>query len=324
MTYQPGTHSPGPKGSALPHDPQVRLFLDQIRELGAPPMSEQTPAEARAGFAALAAVAGPPEQAAAAEDRRIPGPAGDIPVRIYRPESDRPLPVVVYFHGGGFVIGDIATHDTICQRLAVGVPAVVVSVDYRLAPEHPFPSAVEDCDAATDWVVAHAAELGGDAAYLAVAGDSAGGNLAAVVARRARDAGGPPIAFQLLVYPVTDMTRSYPSHLESGTGYLLDTETMTWFIESYLGGADPGQSDASPLLADDLSGLPPALVVTAEFDPLRDEGEAYAERLRQAGVPVTASRYDGMIHAFYGMDSIFDAAKRATSETVTALRDGLG
>jgi acetyl esterase len=308
----------------VPLDPQVRFFLDQLKELGAPPVSEQTPEEARAGFATLAAVAGPPEDEAPTEDRNVPGPVGDIPVRVYRPESDQALPLVVYFHGGGFVIGDIATHDTVCQRLATGVPAVVVSVDYRLGPEHPFPAAVEDCDAATEWASAHGAELGGDPARLAVAGDSAGGNLAAVVTRHARDGGGPPIAFQLLVYPCTDLTRSLPSHIENGTGLLLDTDTMTWFTENYLGDADPRQPDASPLLADDLSGLPPALVVTAEFDPLRDEGEAYAERLRQAGVSATASRYDGMIHAFYGMDSIFDAAKRATAETVTALRDALG
>jgi acetyl esterase len=308
----------------VPLDPQVRFFLDQLKELGAPPIAEQTPEEARVGFAALAAVAGPPEHEAPTEDRNVPGPVGDIPVRVYRPESDQALPVVVYFHGGGFVIGDIATHDTVCQRLATGVPAVVVSVDYRLGPEHRFPAAVEDCDAATEWVSAHAAELGGDPARLAVAGDSAGGNLAAVVTRHAREAGGPPIAFQLLVYPCTDLTRSLPSHIENGTGFLLDTDTMSWFLENYLGDADPHQPDASPLLAEDLSGLPPALVVTAEFDPLRDEGEAYAERLRQAGVSVTASRYDGMIHAFYGMDSIFDAAKRATAETATALRDALG
>lgn len=272
----------------------------------------------------MAAIAGPPEEAVSAEDRCVPGPAGDIPVRVYRPEGDHQSPIIVYFHGGGFVIGDIETHDTICQRLAAGVPAVVVSVDYRLAPEHPFPAAVEDCDAATDWVSAHAAELGGDAGRLAVAGDSAGGNLAAVVTRHARDAGGPPIAFQLLVYPVTDMTRTLPSHIENGTGYLLDSDSMTWFHEHYLGEADPRQPDASPLLADDLSDLPPALVVTAEYDPLRDEGEAYAGRLRQAGVPVTVSRYDGMIHAFYGMNSIFDTARRATAETVTALREALG
>jgi acetyl esterase len=307
----------------MPLDPQARTLLDQLEALGAPPMSQQTPEEARAGFALLAAVAGPAEEPVPTEDRSVPGPAGDIRVRIYRPEADKPLPVVVYFHGGGFVIGDIATHDTTCQRLAAGVPALVVSVDYRLAPEHRFPAAVHDCDAATAWVSAHASELGGDPSRLAVAGDSAGGNLAAVVARRARDAGGPPIAFQLLVYPGTDMTRSLPSHAENGTGYLLDSDAMSWFLDNYLADADPRHPDASPLFGDDLSGLPPALVLTGEFDPLRDEGEAYADRLRQAGVPVTTSRYDGMIHGFYGLDTIFDAAKKATAETVTALRDAL-
>jgi len=291
--------------------------------LGAPPLSQQTPEEARAGFTVLAAVAGAPEDPVPTEDRSVPGPAGDIPVRIYRPERDHPLPVVVYFHGGGWVIGDIASHDTICQRLAAGVAALVVSVDYRLAPEHPFPAAVDDCDAATRWVSARAAEFGGDPARLAVAGDSAGGNLAAVVAIHARDAGGPPIAYQLLIYPGTDMTCSLPSHTQNGKGYLLDSDTIGWFSDNYLAEADPRHPDASPLLADDLSGLPPALVVTAEFDPLRDEGEAYAERLRQAGVTVTTSRYDGMIHGFYGLDSVFDAAQRATRETVAALREGL-
>jgi acetyl esterase len=233
------------------------------------------------------------------------------------------LPVVVYFHGGGFVIGDIATHDAICHRLAAGVPALVVSVDYRLAPEHPFPAAVEDCDAATGWVSAHAVELGADPARLAVAGDSAGGNLATVVARHARDRGGPPVAFQLLIYPGIDMTRSFPSHSENGEGYLLDTDTMTWFLGNYLADADPRHPDASPIFAEDLSNLPPALVLTAEFDPLRDEGEAYAQRLREAGVVATTSRYDGMIHAFYGLDGILDSAKSATAETTAALRDAL-
>jgi acetyl esterase len=307
----------------MPLDPQARSLLDQLEALGAPPLSQQTPEEARAGFAVLAAVAGPPEEPVPTEDRSVPGPAGDIPVRIYRPESVQPLPVVVYFHGGGWVIGDIASHDTTCQRLAAEVPALVVSVDYRLAPEHRFPAAVDDCGAATSWVSAHAAELGGDPARLAVAGDSAGGNLAAVVALHARDADGPPIAFQLLVYPGTDMTRSLPSHTENGAGYLLESDTIDWFLDNYLADADRRHPDASPLFADDLSGLPPALVVTAEFDPLRDEGEAYAERLRQAGVTVTTSRYDGMIHGFYGLDSVFDAAKRATAETVEALRDVL-
>jgi acetyl esterase len=221
------------------------------------------------------------------------------------------------------VIGDIDTHDTICHRLAAGVPALVVSVDYRLAPEHPFPAAVDDCEAATAWASDHAAEFGGDPARLAVAGDSAGGNLAAVVTRRARDSGGPPIAFQLLIYPSTDGTRALPSHAENGTGYLLDTESMEWFGHHYLGETDPRHPDVSPLFIEDLTGLPPALVVTAEFDPLRDEGEAYAERLRLAGVRATTSRYDGMIHAFYGFDRIFDASQRATAESITALRDAL-
>ncbi len=307
----------------MPLDPQARALLDQLDALDGPPMSQQTVEEARASFGLLTAAAGPPEEPVPAEDRAVPGPAGDIPVRIYRPPGDQALPVVVYFHGGGFVIGDIASHDTACQRLAAGVPAVVVSVDYRLAPEHRFPAAVVDCDAATAWVSSHAAELGADPARLAVAGDSAGGNLAAVVARHARAAGGPPIAFQLLVYPATDLTASLPSHTENATGYLLDADTMAWFMGHYIGDDDRRHPDASPLFADDLSGLPPALVLTAEFDPLRDEGEAYAERLRQAGVRATTSRYDGMIHGFYGLDSVFDTSKRATAETVAALRGAL-
>jgi acetyl esterase len=307
----------------MPLDPQVSTFLDLLAAAESPPPQQQTPDEARAGFALLAVVTGPPEVSVPTEDRSLPGPKGEIPVRIYRPPSHGPLPVVVYFHGGGWVIGDITSHDTVCHRLAAGVPAVVVNVDYRLAPEHRFPAAVDDCDAATRWVSEHAADLGADPARLAVAGDSAGGNLAAVVARRARDRGGPPIAFQLLIYPATDMTRSLPSHTENGTGYLLETDTMAWFTDHYLDGADPRQPDASPLFAEDLTGLPPALVVTAEFDPLRDEGEAYAERLAEAGVAVTTSRYDGMIHGFYGMDLVIDAARSATDETVTALQKAL-
>src|SRR5450755_743331 len=228
-----------PQGGPVPLDPQARMLLDQLEAIGSPSMSQQTPAEARAGFLLLAAVAGPADAPVPTEDRTVPGPAGEIPVRVYRPQSDEPLPVVVYFHGGGWVIGDITTHDTTCQRLAAGVPAIVVSVDYRLAPEHRFPAAVDDCDAATSWVSAHAAELGADPSRLAVAGDSAGGNLAAVVALHARDAGGPPIAFQLLIYPGTDMTRSLPSHTENGTGYLLDSDTMKWFLDNYLADADP-------------------------------------------------------------------------------------
>ncbi len=307
----------------MPLDPQVRAFLDQLEAAHAPPIWEQGPEEARAAFALLTEVTGPPEQPVPTEDRSIPGPGGPIPVRIYRPEVGDRLPLVVYFHGGGWVIGDIRSHDTVCHRLASGVPAVVVNVDYRLAPEHRFPAAVDDAEAATRWVSAHAAELGGDPDRLAVAGDSAGGNLAAVVARRARDGGGPAIAFQLLIYPATDLTRSLPSHRENGSGYLLDSEAMTWFLAHYLDGADARQPDASPLFVDDLSGLPPALVVTAGFDPLRDEGEAYAARLREAGVAATTSRYAGLIHGFYGLDRLFEAARPATAETVEALREAL-
>jgi acetyl esterase len=304
-------------------DPQARILLDQLGALGAPPVSEQTPEQARAGFAVLASLGGAPEVRVPTEDRLIPGPAGQIPVRIYRPESGGPLPVVVYFHGGGWVIGDIDSHDTTCQRLAAGVPTVVVSVDYRRAPEFRFPAAVEDADAAVSWVSAHAVEFGGDPVRLAVAGDSAGGTLAAVAALHARDTGGPAITFQLLVYPATDMTRSLPSHAENGDGYLLDTDTMTWFLDHYLGDTDRRDPDASPLFAPDLAGLPPALVVTAGFDPLRDEGEAYAERLDHAGVTVSVSRYGGMFHGFYGLDPVLDAAGRATAETIAALREAL-
>ena len=308
----------------MPLDPQVKQLLDQMEAAGRPPMSEQTPEEARLGMKMLVNFFGTPEKPAATEDRRIPGQAGEIPVRIYRPDEKGPHPVVVFFHGGGFVIGDIDTHDLICHNFASRVPCVVVSVDYRLAPEHPFPAGVEDACAATQWVAEHAAELGGDPARLAVAGDSAGGNISAIVARRARDAGGPPLRFQLLIYPATDLSRSMPSHTENGEGYLLTTESINWFMNHYIPeGNDLRQPDLSPLFCADLAGLPPALVITAEFDPLRDEGEAYAAKLREAGVDATASRYDGMIHAFFGMDALFDGSKKATDEAVRALQDAL-
>lgn len=308
----------------MPVDAQVQVILDQVEALERPKMADLTPAEARAQATLLAAMGNRPAQPAPTEDRHIPGPAGAIPIRVYRPTVDTPLPIVVFFHGGGFVIGDIESHDPVCQQLATSVPAVVVSVDYRLAPEHPFPAPVDDCWAATEWVAAHAAELGGDAHRLAVAGDSAGGNLAAVVAIRARDAGGPAVAFQLLVYPATDLTRSYPSHVENGEGYLLTTESMDWFMGHYLPDASDAQHpDASPLFTADLAGLPPALVITAELDPLRDEGEAYGEAMAKAGGDVRVSRYDGMIHGFFGMDALLDGATRAIQEAVAALQVAL-
>jgi acetyl esterase len=307
----------------MPLDPAVRTMLDSIEAVTLKPFNEQTPAEARAGFELMNQIVGPPEKAVPTEDRTIPGPGGEIPIRIYRPEAEGPVPVVVYFHGGGWVIGNIDSHDTPCHRLAAGVPCVVVSVEYRLAPEARYPAAVEDCEAAAAWVSSHAADLGADPARLAVAGDSAGGNLAAVVARRARDKSGPPIAFQLLIYPATDLTRSMPSQVENGTGYLLTVDAMEWFEGHYLEESERKEPDASPLFVDDLAGLPPALVVTAEFDPLRDEGEAYAERLRQAGGDAVTSRYDGQIHGFYGLDSLFEGSRTATAETIAALRRAL-
>jgi acetyl esterase len=259
------------------------------------------------------------------EDRTIPGPAGEIPVRVYRPNAGDGLPVVVYFHGGGWVCGSLKTHDNVCRSLANGVGAVVVSVDYRMAPEDKFPAAVDDAFAATQWVHEHAAELGVDAARLAVAGDSAGGNLAAVVSLLARDAGGPPIAFQLLVYPVTDHEFTSRSMEENAEGYFLTRGDMQWFFSHYLrSDADGDDPRVSPIRASDLRNLPPALVITAEYDPLRDQGKAYAEALRAAGNEVEAVSYDGMFHGFFGMDAMIDVAKVALDDAADALRRHLG
>jgi acetyl esterase len=227
--------------------------------------------------------------------------------------------LLAYFHGGGFVYCSLETHDNTCRRLANATGATVVSVDYRLAPEHAFPAAADDCLAATRWVHDHADELGGDPARLAVGGDSAGGNLAAVTALRARDEGGPALVAQLLVYPVIDAACGTLSFDENGEGYFLEAPTMRWFWEQYLAGADGRHPHASPCNAADLSGLPPAVVVTAEFDVLRDEGEHYAELLRAAGVDARSHRYDGMIHGFFSIPMLFPEADAAT----TALADGL-
>ena len=259
----------------MPLDPQVRALLDEMDAQGQAPLPDMDPTQARELMRQLAALARYPDQPAATVDRRIPGPAGDVPIRVYVPEASEPLPVVVYFHGGGWVIGDIRTHDATCQQLATSVPAAVVSVGYRLAPEHPYPAPVEDCLAATRWVYGHARDLGVDGSRLAVAGDSAGGNLAALVSLLARDEGRPPIAFQLLIYPATDLTCSFASYVENGKGYLLTSESVRWFLDHYIPEPERKSAQASPHFAADLSGLPPALIITAEFDPLRDEGEAY-------------------------------------------------
>ena len=268
----------------------------------------------------------PVEDVARTEDRVIPGADGtELPIRIYWPStSNEPLPVVVFFHGGGWVIGGIDSHDGQVREMVNRTAMVYVSVDYRLAPEARFPAAAEDCYAATQWVAANAASIGADAARLGVAGDSAGGNLAAVVALMARDRGGPAIAHQLLIYPCCDMdTNAWPSQTENGTGYFLTKESMDWFYDQYADVADRDNPCASPIKAADLSGLPPACVITAEYDPLRDEGEAYGARLQEAGVACEVHRYDGMFHGFFGMTMAIPGAVAAQQTATAAVKAAL-
>jgi len=311
-------------------DPQARMLLDQLEATTERPLWELDVTEARQLFRTSGGLGRMPSTQVDSADQTISGQDGPIPLRIYRPAGTpgsptTELPLVVYFHGGGFVIGDLDSHDPLCRQLAAAIPAVVVSVDYRLAPEHRFPAAVEDAEAATAWAAEHALTLGASPGQLVVAGDSAGGTLAAVVARRARDCGGPPIRLQVLIYPVTDLTGAHPSHQVNGTGYFLTSEMMAWFTANYLvDDVQRSDPDASPLFAHDLAGLPPAHVVTAEFDPLRDEGEAYAERLRQASVPVTTVRYDGMIHGFVSMDAVLDSGARAVDDIVIVIARATG
>ena len=282
----------------MPLDPQAAAILAAMEAQGAPDISQLSVSQARDMANTFREMQGPLTQVAAVGDRTVPGPAGNLPVRIYTP-SGSPRGVLVYFHGGGWVIGDVDVCDNPVRRIANRTGAVVVSVDYRLAPEHTYPAAFDDCYAATVWVSEHAAELGGDPARIATCGDSAGGNLAAAVAIAARDRQGPPLAAQLLIYPVTDFNFTTGSYQENGDRYLLTKGSMQWFWAHYLGAQDLGKDPfACPARADNLVGLPPTFIATAEFDPLRDEGEAYAANLRAAGVHVTAKRYDGMLHGF--------------------------
>jgi acetyl esterase len=304
--------------------PEIRSLLDQQATSGRPPLHHQSVEQARAFHVAdAAALNGPPAPVAAVADRRVPGPAGELPVRVYTPEGSPPFPIVVFFHGGGWVVGTLDTYDPLCRALAAATPAVVVSVDYRLAPEHRWPAAVEDAYAATEWASRNAAALGGVQHRLAVAGDSAGGNLAAVVALGARDRGGPAIAFQLLVYPVLDAAGDTASWREYADGYHLTADGMRWYWDHYLGGADGAAPDASPLRAAFVGGLPPALVIGAEYDILRDEGEAYAARLAEAGVDASASRHAGVVHGFVRWRAVTGAAGDALQEAATALRSAL-
>jgi len=303
--------------------PEVRALLEMMDAQGAPPLETLDPLTARATrLEPMKALGGQPDVLERVEDLLVPGPGGDVPVRVYATEQGGVRPALVYFHGGGFVFGNIDTHDAVCRAIAKGSGLVVISVDYRLAPEHKFPAAVEDSYAVTVWVAQNAARLGIDARCIAVGGDSAGGNLATVVAMRCRNAGGPALVSQVLIYPATDLSSfETDSHRDFAEGYFLTRAAMKWFTGHYLPSADVASDpEASPLLAMNLSSLPPALVITAEFDPLRDEGEAYAERLRQAGVPVTVSRYPGMPHGFVSMRGVLAGGRQATDEVAEFIR----
>src|ERR1700674_3313119 len=298
----------------MPVDPQIQALLD--RGTGVPATHTLPVDVARAQYEARIALMASPADIAGVREQTIDGPGGPLRIRIYTPHGTAPFPLLVFFHGSGFVVCSLDTHDGMCRNLCAGTGCVVVSVDYRLAPEAKFPAAPDDCLAATRWAVANAAALGDDPRRMFVAGDSAGGNLAAVTALRIRDEGGPRLLGQLLIYPVTDYYEpGTPSMIENAEGYGLTRAGMIWFWDHYL--AHPSHGDhphASPFRATDLSGLPPALVVTAEYDPLRDEGEYYAGRLRQAGVPTELKRWDGMNHGFFFWPGVVDRASDAMDE----------
>lgn len=307
----------------MPVHPHVQAHLDRLAAANFAGLHTVPLARARAGMRLMAAQLGGSQPVADVRERVIATDAGDLAVRIYNPDPSTVLPVTVYFHGGGFVLGDPGTHDALARDLANASGTVVVSVDYPLAPEHKYPAAPDAAFAATCWVAEHSAEIGVDGSRLAVAGDSAGGNLAAVVALRARERGEPNLAFQLLIYPDVDFRRTNESirHFAGKYGNIT-REAQFWFMDNYL--ENSGQRtlpDVSPLLAPDLAGLPPAMVITAEFDALRDEGEQYAARLIEAGVPVTLRRYDGMIHDF--LRHPFDDSAYAISDAGHALRAAL-
>ncbi|MEU7854923.1 alpha/beta hydrolase [Nonomuraea sp. NPDC049141] len=303
-------------------DDLTRAVIDAMTAVFPRVGTEVTDAvEARRIIAEMPPLEPEPYQVGRVENRL----AGDLPVRVYWPPTTQEVrPVVVYFHGGGFTLCSLDTHDSICRLICADADVIVVSVDYRLAPEHPYPAAVEDAYAATRWVSEHARELGADPGRLVVAGDSAGGNLATVTCLKAKDEGGPPIALQVLIYPVTDAAQTAPSYAENADGYFLTTAHMRWYWDCYqpdqVRRAEPY---SSPINAD-VSGLPPALVITAEHDPLRDEGEAYAERLRAAGVDTRSVRYDGMFHGFFGLGSLLPAAKEAGATVCATIHEQVG
>jgi acetyl esterase len=334
-------------------DPEIQPIVDVMEAAPGPPDHLVPIAQARAAHDRETEImSGPGEPVAEVRELEAPGPAGPIRVRLYRPldgglpdggprplvgglpdGGPRPLvgglpdggprPLVAYLHGGGWVLGTLDAFDPVCRALANASGALIASIDYRLAPEHPFPAAPDDARAAVRWLAANAAELGADPARIGIAGDSAGGNLATVTARRMRDDGGSPLRFQALIYPVCDSALNTPSYRDSSSGFGLSAASMKRYWELYLGGADGRQPDASPLQSDDLAGLPPAFVLTVRDDVLRDEGESYARALEAAGVPVVLRRYDGAVHGFFRWLAKAGIARRAVAETGAALRAGL-
>jgi acetyl esterase len=302
--------------------PQVEAIRRQRVRDRTPQLYTMSLADARAAdLASIQAASGGAEPVAEVVDREVPGPDGTVPIRLYRPDAAPGLPVLVYFFGGGWVLGTIDTADAVCRRLANAAGCVVVAVGYRLAPEHKFPAAVHDCHAATAWVAAHADDLGVDPRRIAVGGDSAGGNLAAAVALLARESG-PALAGQLLVYPNTDYAARTASLKASRHTWWFNRISVAWYWGHYLARPEDGLHPlASPLRAESLAGLPPALVITAEFDPLRDEAEEYAHRLAASGVDVELTRYDGMVHGFFCMGGDLDDGAAAVAQAATHLRE---
>lgn len=307
-------------------DPQVHLVLRILEASRRPALDELGPVRARLEMERLSLLSDPSVVPLhRVEDQCIPGPAGELPIRVYSPQDHRGRhPALVYLHGGGFVLGSLESHDALCRFLAHRSGSVVIAVDYRLAPEHPFPAAVEDVCAAFRWIRDQAAAFHLDPKRIAIGGDSAGGNLAAVLCQELRDAGEPGPCFQLLVYPCTDMSRSSDSHRTFANGFFLTERMMDWFLANYLTRpSEEANPRASPLKATDLSGLPPAHIAVAGFDPLRDEGEAYADALAAAGVPTTLRRYESLIHGFVNLSGIVEAARHAVGDLADVVRTHL-
>ena len=307
----------------MPINPQVQALLDEFSKQGLPAFDQMSVPLARVVTLGFRDLQGEPQDVGEVKDILVPGPAGNLPVRLYHPSPGSKLPLLVYFHGGGWVIGDIEVVDKPCRALANAAGCIVASVNYRLSPETKFPGPVEDCYATTRWLADNAGAAGADGRFIAVAGDSAGGNLAAAVSLMARDRGGPALSYQVLIYPVTAPAAgtTFASYHDNADGFLLTRAGMEWFWNHYLTSPEDGKNPyASPLHAPDLSRLPPAMVITAEFDPLRDEGRAYAQRLGEAGVSVKSSHYEGMIHGFFWMAGALDRGRELIAEIGEELR----